>query len=235
MPGQAEVANLLRVGVSTNAPPLIYRDGQTITGLEAELAQRFAGFLGKSVQFVELEWQDQIPALFEDRIDIIMSGMSITELRQIRIAFNKPYMRTGQTSLIRNTDKQRFGSGYYALLTQHIRVGVVKGTTGNFFVQKNFYNAKIVTFSSARNAVRGLLHANIDVVIHDAPIILMLAAINEAKGLMPITSLLPEEYLAWGIRKNDVTLLDAANSCIDALNQRGELYEIVTRWVPFLK
>jgi polar amino acid transport system substrate-binding protein len=164
-----------------------------------------------------------------------MSGMSITQLRQVRIAFSKPYMRTGQMALIRNQDRLRYSSGYYALLTQYSKIGVVKGTTGEFFVQRNFNNSRIVTFSSARAAVRDLLHGNINIVIHDAPMILLLASENEARGLMPVHSLLTEEYLAWGIRKDDITLIDAANSFLDTLNKEGSLHKIVTRWVPFLK
>jgi polar amino acid transport system substrate-binding protein len=80
--------NVLRVGVSTNAPPLIYRQGTEIVGLEAELAKKFGDYLGKSVAFIELPWQEQIPALLANNTDIIMSGMSITSMRQVRIAFS---------------------------------------------------------------------------------------------------------------------------------------------------
>jgi hypothetical protein len=41
--------NVLRVGVSTNAPPLIFKQGSEIVGLEAELAKKFGEYLSKSV------------------------------------------------------------------------------------------------------------------------------------------------------------------------------------------
>jgi len=82
--------NILRVGVSPNAPPLIYKQGEKIVGLEAEFAKEFAQYLGKSVRFIEVEWVDLIPALLENQIDIIMSGMSITKMRQVRISFSEP-------------------------------------------------------------------------------------------------------------------------------------------------
>ena len=81
--------NILRVGVSPNSPPLIYKQGEKIAGLEAEFAHEFAKYLGKSVRFIEVEWVDQIPALLDSRTDIIMSGMSVTKMRQIRIAFEQ--------------------------------------------------------------------------------------------------------------------------------------------------
>ena len=61
--------NALRVGVSTNAPPLIFKQNQEIVGLEADFAKEFAKYLGKSLHFVELKWEDQIPALLENRTE----------------------------------------------------------------------------------------------------------------------------------------------------------------------
>ena len=61
--------NILRVGVTPNAPPLIFKQGNAIVGLEADFAREFAKYLGKSPRFVELEWEDQIPALLENRIE----------------------------------------------------------------------------------------------------------------------------------------------------------------------
>ena len=86
--------NILRVGVSTNSPPLIFKQNNKIVGLEADFAQVFAEHLGKTLRFVELEWDDQIAALLENRIDIIMSGMSITALREVRVAFPKFKLET---------------------------------------------------------------------------------------------------------------------------------------------
>lgn len=230
--------DILRVGVSTNAPPLIYKQGKDIVGLEAELARELAAYLGKSVRFIELDWQDQIPALLENRTDIIMSGMSITKMRQIRIAFSEPYFRTGQMALIRRKDADRYPHGYYSILgwTLRMEIGVVKGTTGESFVNQNFGRAKkIISYQTSKEAAKDMAGGEIDMVIHDAPIILMLAAKYESRGLVPLPSLLTEEYLAWGVRKNDVELLQSATSFIKNYKKDGRLHEIVNRWIPLSK
>ena len=228
--------NMLKVGVSTNAPPIVYKQGEEITGLEPELAQEFGKFLGKSVQFVELEWKDQIPALLENRIDIIMSGMSVTKMREIRIAFSEPYFRTGQMALTAKAVNRNIPKNFYAMQGMSIilRFGVVSGTTGEAFVRKNFGSAKeIIAYKTSKIAVEKMLDGKIDLLIHDAPIILMLAAENEAKGLTPLPILLTEEYLAWGIRKNDVELLESANRFIAEMKKDKKLDNIIRRWIPF--
>jgi polar amino acid transport system substrate-binding protein len=110
---------------------------------------------------------------------------------------------------------------------------VVRATTGESFVKKHLERARrIVPYDSAGEAVKALVNRQIDVVIHDAPMIIMLAAENETKSLVPIPSLLTEEYLAWGIRKDDVQLLKAANSLVSAMKADGRLHTIVNRWIP---
>ena len=205
--GQPPVKHL-RVGVTTNAPPLIYRQEGKIVGLEADFARQFAQFLGKPVRFVELKWDRQIPTLLDNRIDIIMSGMTITEMRMVRIAFSDPYFRSGQMALIRIEDASRFQLGRISM-AQSKSIGVVKNTTGQFFVEKALPNIKRTAFETSPEAVTALQKKRIEVFIHDAPIIMNLASKFEAAGLMAVNAMLTDEYLAWGIRKDDRALLQS--------------------------
>ena len=238
--GTEQPEMLLRVGVSTNAPPFIYKQSDEIVGLEAELAQAFADFLGKSLQFVELKWKDQIPALLDGRTDIIMSGMSVTKKRTIRIAFSTPYYRTGLMALVRREDKtRRFPVGYKSIVGQvpSLRFGVVQGTTGEQFVRQNFGRAKMIrvygTSREAANALTTVFLVNrIDLLVHDGPILVMLAAEDESGKLHLIPEYMTEENLAWGIRKNDPQLLESANRFIEKLKKEGRLATMTQRWIP---
>ena len=225
--------NILRVGVSTNAPPLVFKQAQKVVGLEAEFAEALAEYLGKSLHFVELDWEDQIPALLENRTDIIMSGMTVTALRKVRIAFCNSYFRSGQMALIRSEDAGRFITGFYSV-TKSSAIGIVKNTTGEFFVREHFGFVKIVEFNASKKAVEALIKAEIDMFIHDAPIILYLSSENETKGVTPLFSLLTEEYLAWGVRKTDEALLQSANDFLQKLQAEGRLKPMLKRWIPFV-
>ncbi len=228
--------NVVRVGITPNAPPLIFKQGSDIVGLEADFAREFAKFLGKSLRFVEVAWEDQITALLRGRTDIIMSGMSVTELRKVRIAFSNPYLRSGQMALIRSEDVTLFRSGYFSLIKRE-SIGVVKDTTGQFFVEQGlgYSKAKVVPYATSREGVEALIDRRIDVFVHDAPIVMYLASENESRGVRPVFSLLTEEYLAWGIRKEDTALLEAANEFVSTLKNDGRLKSMAEQWIPFLK
>jgi len=61
------------------------------------------------------------------------------------------------------------------------------------------------------------------------------ASENDIKGLTTSMVLLTDDYLAWGIRKNDTELLISANRFIDTYKQEGKLNSIISRWMPLEK
>jgi len=225
-------ANLLRVGVAANAQPLVYRQGDKIVGLEADLARELAKDLGKSLQFVEYEWEGLIPALMANKIDIIMSGMSVTRLREVRISFAIPYFKSGLMALIRREDSARFSTGLFSLTTSSA-IGAIKDTTSEFFVETNYSSVKKILFPDTKPAVKALINKQIDMFIYDAPLILYLASENETRGLTALFTLLTEEYLAWGVRKDNKELMESANNFLRAANKDGRLQQIIKYWIPF--
>jgi polar amino acid transport system substrate-binding protein len=225
-------ANLLRVGITANAQPLVYRQGDNIVGLEADLARELAKDLGKTLRFVEYEWDDLIPALMANKIDIIMSGMSITRLREVRIAFAIPYFKSGLMALIRREDAARYSTGLFALTTSSA-IGAIKDTTSEFFVQTNYSSVKKRLYPDTKPAVKALIDKQIDMFIYDAPLILYLASENETRGLTALFTLLTEEYLAWGVRKDNKELLESANNFLRTANSDGRLQKMIKYWIPF--
>ena len=233
-PPQPPSENVLRVGVSTNAPPLIFRQGERISGLEAEFAREFAKYLGKSLHFVELKWEDQIPALLGNQTDIIMSGMSKTAMREMRVAFGTAYFRSGQMALIRLKDAASFRTGFYSIKGD-LAIGAVKDTTGELFVLESFSDNTLVTFSKSSQGVEALIDKKIDMLIHDAPIIMYLASVNENRRVTPLYSLFTEEYLAWAVRKDDADLLKSANAFLQTIHKDGRLKAMIQRWIPLTR
>lgn len=234
--------NAIKVGVSTNSPPFVYLQGKEPVGLEVELANELGKFLNRPIQLVEVQWKDQIPALLEARTDIIMSGMSVTTMREARIAFSDSYLKTGQMAMVRREDKNRFSQGFATILQQAPTkvIGAVKGTTGEQFVRKNLGTAKkIRIFDNSSEGIKALTTAlgvmRVDVLIHDGPILISQLAERQAIGLALVPELLTEEYLAWGIRKNDVELLESANRLLRQMKENGRLVPIVQRWIPLTK
>jgi polar amino acid transport system substrate-binding protein len=200
---------------------------------EADFAQALGQELGRPVKLVEVKWEEQIPALVEGRTDIIMSGLSITRPRQLRVAFTKPYLSMGQSVLVRRVDADQYLLGFPT--TPPGTIGVLKGTTGDFLVQQEFSRNKRKEFKSPLEAAKALEKKQIDLLICDSPIVCWLAGINEAEGLAALPVLLTEEWLAWAVRKSDTNLLASVNTALEKLQRDGRAATIVKRWMPLFK
>lgn len=235
--GQVAIApnpSILRVGVTANAPPLIYKNGKQFAGLEVDLAKKLGRYVGKKVQFIDMDWEKLIPALEANKIDIIMSSMSITQARQYRIAFSNPYLRSGQILLVRLQEKARFATGIYSLMNSKYVIGIIKDTTGDLFITSTINGAKVKYFTEPTDAVQALINKDIDAFVYDAPIICHYAAVNENAKLIPILTLATEEYLAWGMRRDDTELLEQSNAFLADLKEKQQLLPMIRARIPFM-
>jgi polar amino acid transport system substrate-binding protein len=224
--------NALRVGVTSTYPPIVFRQGGQIAGVEAELARLLGARIGRPPHFVEVPWDQQIEALLAGRTDIIMSGMSVTDARAVRVAFTEPYLEAGLMAAVRVEDSRRYGTRD-ALLQAPVSVGVIERTTGDVFVQRSFPNARRVPFTVASDGALALRNRTIDVFVHDGPSIAWLVSTNEA-DLAGIWQFLNTEHLAWAVRRTDPQLLAQVNESLAAWRRDGTLAGVLVRWMPNL-
>ena len=227
------VPSTLRIGTSASYPPLTFNKDGKLQGVEADLGTAVGKHLKVKTQFVELAWDELIPALNDGRIDVIMSGMSVTDARRKQVLFTDPYMKIGQMALIRTTDLVKWARPT-ALFAKGARVGVKTSTTGEAFARASLPNATITSFDSIEQGTDALVAGKIDIFIHDAPTIWRLTAntATERAGLMGLYRPLTDEYLAWAVRKQDTALANALNGSLDALKKDGTLGRTMGKWIP---
>jgi polar amino acid transport system substrate-binding protein len=211
---------------------MIFKSGDKYSGMEADFARGLAAYLGRPLQFVDVDWMDLIPAVLDDRADIIMSGLSVTQLRQVRVAFCQPYLRIGQVPLCRRGELALYGNNA-ALYNIRGVVGVVAGTTADVLAHEQFTYAERIAFPTLKEAVQGLLDKKADLVITDFPLALWESAENEA-ALAVVPIFLTQEDLAWAVRKDDNDLGAAANAYLVQIKQNGQLVQIIRKWLPMV-
>jgi ABC-type amino acid transport substrate-binding protein len=223
----------LRVGVSPDYPPLIFKRDGAYVGADADLALELGRALHRPVEFVPVAWDKQIPALLAGETDIIISGMSVTRARQMRVKFTEPYLRSGLVIVARTADAPRLDT-LEKIKNEIVRVGVMSGTTADTFVQNNLPSARRVTIAQRADvAFRLLKTREIAAYIDDCHAASWLVSENEG-SLVGIWKLLTEEQLACALRPEDVELLTAVNNLLKQWKQDGTLDRIVRPWLPYL-
>ncbi len=83
---------VLVVGIVSDKglPFTIVQDNRMI-GYDVELTERFAGYLGKELKLMDMEFGSLIAAVSTNKIDMITSTLMLTEERKKQIAFSDPY------------------------------------------------------------------------------------------------------------------------------------------------
>lgn len=221
----------LRIGVSPHYQPLAFKQDGQLTGIDVAAGETIAQQLGRQPEFVELEFNQLIPALQAGKIDIIMSGMSITPERSKLVDFSHSYLSAGQMAIIRYADAGRFG--YKGILFRpDARVAVVKGTTGEQFASTNLRSASVSRCDSISEALAKLKSGSVDFVIHDAATSWSLATDTSRQEFMSLNNELTEENLGWAVNRGNSVLLQAVNQQLSIMQRNGMLRAIINKWIP---
>lgn len=227
----------LRVGISPNYPPIAFEEDGKIVGVEADLAAMLGKELPTKITLVKTDWDELWPALRDGKVDVVMSGVSITERRSEKVRFTDPYLRVGQMALVRKKDMSKLNDPN-AMNSAKRKVGVEKNTTGEAYARRHLDKATIVAFDSVDAGVAAVRSGEVDVFIHDAPTVWRIVGRppHEDAELIGIYKPLTDEYLAWAVRKDDAPTLGALlDGKIDDWTKNGELQGVIDKWIPVTK
>lgn len=231
--GNFAFSETLRVGVSTNYVPVVFKDNGKVVGIEADLAKDVAALTGMTLSFVEIPWDNLEKALNNNKIDVVMSGVSVTEERKKRVDFTKPYMTIGQMVLIKADNIMSMASKM-SMYSAGKRFGVEKNTTGEQFVTSEFASSKVLSYKSVKEGIKALKADKIDYFIHDAPTIWQYTVLprTQDKELFGLYEYMTKEPLAWAVKKGNTRLLEKLNTALSTMQSRGLVNKAVNQWIP---
>lgn len=141
----------LRVGVVSDIglPFTIMQNGK-LAGFDIELSTRFAAYLGKTFEPVDMPFGSLIASISTNKIDIITSSMMVTEEREKQIDFSEPYYISGVSLMAKKQN----------IINPETGVSLAQGseaTRPGFFkrVSNSFYN-NIVFEKRYLHIIKGL-------------------------------------------------------------------------------
>lgn len=225
------VRGSLRVGIAPAHPPIAFEQDGELRGLEVDFARRLERDLGVRLELHPMDAAELIPSLRARRIDIVMSGMSVTVERAAQVAFAEPYMQSAQMALIRRADVARYGRPQ-ALLEAAVPVAVERGSGGEAFVRARMPRARAVSVADAQAGLAALLAGEVEVLVHDAPTVWRLAGEDREGRLLGLFWPLTREQLAWAVRREDQALRETLSATVRSWRRSGLLDAMIGRWMP---
>ncbi|ADM28360.1 extracellular solute-binding protein family 3 [Ignisphaera aggregans DSM 17230] len=220
----------IRVGTSPDFPPFEYIDDKgNIVGIDIDMMKILSNKIGCDMEIVSIDFNGLIPALINNQIDVIASGMTITEERAKVVAFTKPYWSADQAIVIRkdaNINPQSLND------LVNLRVGVQSGTTAeqmiSEFVSSTGKNINMVSYQSYVLAIQDLLAGRLDAVVVDSPVANMFVKQYNVKISNIITT---NESYGLAVRKDNTELLNKLNKALDEFLNSDEWQQILRKYL----
>lgn len=98
----------IEVGVCLTLPPTSFLLGRDPVGLDIELIKRFSLFVNRPIKLTSLNFGALITSLTTNKIDMVLSSLSITEERMESIDFSDSYLDYALAVMVRQTEKKGF-------------------------------------------------------------------------------------------------------------------------------
>jgi polar amino acid transport system substrate-binding protein len=224
----------LRVGMEAGYQPFEMQDEKgNIVGFDVDMAYEMGKAIfgeggEKKVKLINTAWEGIIPALMTRKFDIIMSGMTILQSRNLKVNFCDPYYYIGQCLLINKKDEDKYKS-YKDLNKEGVIITSKLGVTGAFTAERLMPKATRRLFKTEAEGALQVANGLADAYIYDEPQVRVFAAMYKDKtvGLFePITY----EPLAWAIRKGDPDFLNWLNNFLRQTRSDGRWEQLKQKW-----
>lgn len=182
--------------VATNAAfaPFEYTEdgGNTYYGIDMEIAKLLADDLGKELVIMDMDFDAVCLNVQQEKCDIAMAGLTITEARKELVNFSDSYYDASQQLVVlagcTDFDACATAADIETILNEKdasCRIGVQRGTTGQLYTEGDEdwgfagYAVTCVPYANGSLAIQDLLNGGVDYVIIDsAPAAKIVAAIN---------------------------------------------------------
>jgi len=208
----AEETAVYAVGIDVPYPPFSYvTPANEYTGFDVDSIKWIAENQGFEVKFETVAWDGIIPALQAGQIDMVYSGMTITDERKEKVAFSDPYWTVNQMVVAQSGSDVTIDD----IKEGKAVVGTQSGCTAAIWMEENLVDTGIMpkdnirVYGSTPLAVDDLVNGRVDAAMYDD---LSMKDIIEGRDVEVIGFIETNEQFGIAVRKDDTELLAMLNA-----------------------
>jgi polar amino acid transport system substrate-binding protein len=225
-----QARRVLVVGTAGSMPPLnmTTRNGEVI-GLDVDLSHAMADALDVKLRLVTMPFSDLLPALEAGRVDMVVSGVTITPERSLRVAFAGPYFISGKSLLAKATSRVA-AKGASELNDPSMRLAALPSSTSQTFVEQAAPKATFVPIRDYDEGIDLVLQDKVDAMIADFPVCVFSVFRYPDRGLYALVNPFTREPLGIALPKNDPALESWTRNWLQGVEASGALERMRDRW-----
>ena len=221
---------VLRVGMSANQPPMtmVNREGN-LMGFDVDLASALANAMGVQLDIKAMPFGELMSALEDNRIDMILSGMSITPERTEHVSFVGPYMMSGKSILTKNSTLGKI-TATEEFNRANLRLLALRNSTSASFVRNAAPAAQLVEVDSYDAGTAALIAGEADAMVADMPWCMLAVLRNPDAGFTTLQRPLTVEPIGIAVGKDDPQFINLVDNFLEAYEKTGVLTKIRKKW-----
>ena len=222
----------LIVGASCDFPPYEYYDGEDIVGIEVEMLQVIAERLNLEFDLQDMAFDSIIAAVTSGKVDVGMSGFTVTEERKQNVDFTISYTKAKQSvvvpaegSVINDIEDLYTEGATYA-------VGVQNSTTGDLYITDDVESMGLLLdiqrFIKYPDAIAALKAGKLECVILDDQVAKAFVAENPDLRMLD-TAYADEDYAMCLAKGNPLT--EEINAVLEEMLEDGTMQAIIDKYI----
>lgn len=217
------------IGVKNDVPQfgLLNPATRQVEGFDIDLGRIIAERLGVEPEFVEAVSANRIPFLNEDKVDLVISTMTINEDRKREIDFSVVYYLAGQTLLVKAGSPI---TGVKALNDMRASVCSASGSTSEQNIRAAAPAANIVLQPQYSQCFQLLQNDQTQAVTTDDVILLGFAK-TDANRFKLVGGTFSKEPYGMGMKKGRVGFKEFVDEVIRDIKRDGTWVKLYNKWV----
>jgi len=220
----------LVVGTAASMPPLnmTMKDGQ-IAGMEIDLARSIAASMDVKLTLKQMNFNDLLPALEAGQVDMVLSGMTITPSRNLKVVFVGPYLISGKSILTKQAIVESVSEPSKINNPDKV-LAALKGSTSQIFAEKLFPKAKLLLVDNYDQGIAMVREDKVQAMVADMPICQVSVYRYPDAGLVTLKNPLSYEPLGIAIPANDLLLINWLQNFLNTIEKDGSMGMMVEQW-----
>ena len=219
----------LRVGTSGTQPPLsaTAKDG-SLMGFDIEIANQMAKAMGVKLTLVPMDFADLLPAVQSGKVDMVLSGLTMTPQRNMKVAFVGPYLVSGMSLLTKSKTMAKLRKAE-EINTANVKVAALRGSTAEKFAQSTMPKAQMTLVDTLDDGVALVREGKVDALLADHPFCLV-SVYRYRDELATLDTPFTFEPLGIALPPNDPLLVNWTQNELADLDDSGTIYDMMYSW-----
>lgn len=217
----------LVVGTYAEFPPFQYVDeAGKIVGFDIDVVDAIGGLEGFTPDWSSQAFVALIEGLETGRLDMVASGLTITDARREKVDFSKPYFDVSLVVVVREGEPEI--TTLEGLKGK--RIACLMASTASVVLEKLLgkNNPDVRHFTKYNEIFNELVVGRADAVLVDQP---MARAYTKKMGGMRVGSVtMHTEQYGFAVKKGNKALLDRVNAGLKKLQASGAFDRLVEKW-----